>query len=143
MGWPEAYVEGDFRHLKARLQMENWTGKSPETVRQDVLARVLSKNVVNVVIYEAQRRLDRERALAQAAGDLVSKYRKIINATAALHLCKFQLIAYLLAPNAQNLEPLLEQVLKNTHAQRPGRIFARQVKRGKSNRFPMAYKQTA
>ena len=136
-------VEGDFRHLKARLQMENWTGKSPETVRQDVLARVLSKNVVNVVIYEAQRRLDRERALAQAAGDLVSKHRKIINATAALHLCKFQLIAYLLAPNAQNLEPLLEQVLKNTHAQRSGRSFARQVKRGKSNRFPMAYKQTA
>ena len=51
-------IEGDFRHLKSRLQLENWTGKSAEAVRQDVFARVLSKNVVQVVIVEAQRRLD-------------------------------------------------------------------------------------
>ena len=69
--------------------MEKWSGQSPETVSEDVLARVLSKNVVNVVIYEAQRRLDRERALAQAAGNSVAKHRKIINATTALHPCKF------------------------------------------------------
>ena len=136
-------VEGDFRQLKSRLQLENWSGKSPESVRQDVLARVLCKNVVNVVICEAQRRLDRERALTQEAGMVVSKHRKTINATAALHLCKFQLVAYLLAPNEQTLEPLISQMLKNTHAQRPGRSCVRCEKRGKSNRYPMPYKQTA
>jgi len=29
-------VEGDFRHLKSRLQLENWTGKRIECIAQDV-----------------------------------------------------------------------------------------------------------
>lgn len=134
-------IEGDFRHLKSRLQLENWTGKSAEAVRQDVFARVLSKNVVQVVIVEAQRRLDLKRANAKAAQQAVSMHRKKVNATVALHRCKFGLIAYLLKPNAENLEPLVIEAMKNTHAQRSGRSYERQEKRGKSNRYPIAYKQ--
>ena len=111
-------IEGDFRHQKSRLQLENWTGKSAEAVRQDVFARVLSKNVVQVVIFEAQRRLDIQRAQAKAAQQAVTMHRKKISATVALHLSKFKLIAYLLKPNAENLEPLVAQVMKNTNAQR-------------------------
>lgn len=133
-------IEGDFRHLKARMQMENWTGKSPLTVQQDVFARVLTKNMVAIVQSEAQRRLDSEHARAASEGE--TKHRAKVNATAALHLCKFQLIAYLLAPTQKTLEPLVKQVLKNANAQRPGRSFPRQEKRGKSNRYPMPYKQT-
>jgi hypothetical protein len=136
-------VEGDFRHLKSRLEIENWTGKSPLTARQDVLARVLTKNLVAVVLGEAQQRLDLERAQAMKAKQKVDKRRKKVNATAALHLCKFQLLAYLLMPNAQTLEPLVEKVMKNTNAQRPGRSVQRREKRGKSNRYPMQYKRTA
>lgn len=134
-------IEGNFRHLKSRLQIENWTGKSAEAVRQDVFARVLSSNVVQVVIVEAQRRLDLKRANAKAAQLAVSKHRKRINATVALHLSKFKLIAYLLKPNAENLEPLVAQVMENTNAQRFGRSYERQEKRGKSGRYPTAYKQ--
>jgi Transposase DDE domain len=136
-------IEGDFRLLKSRLQLENWTGKSPQTVLQDVFSRVLTKNIVRVVIGEAQRRLDAERAEREKAALPVPKFRKTINATAALHLCKFTLIAYLLSPDDQHLEPLVAQIIKNTHSNRPGRAFQRQEKRGKSNGFPMPYKQTA
>lgn len=136
-------IEGDFRHQKSRLQLENWTGKSAVTVRQDVFARVLSKNVVQVLIAEAQRRLDLQRAQAKAAQRAASKHRKRINATVALHLSKFKLIAYLLKPNAENLEPLVSQMMKNTNAQRFGRSYERLEKRGKSNRYPVGYKQTA
>ncbi len=135
-------IEGDFRHQKSRLQLENWTGKSAEAVRQDVFARVLSKNVVQVVIFEAQRRLDLKRAQAKAAQRAVSTHRKRINATAALHLSKFKLIVHLLKPNAENLEPLIIQIMKNTNAQRLGRSYERHEKRGKSGRYPMAFKQT-
>lgn len=134
-------IEGDFRHLKSRLQLENWTGKSPEAVKQDVFARVLSKNVAQVVIVEAQRRLDLKRVQAKAAQRTVSIHRKRINATVALHLSKFKLIAYLLKPNAENLEPLVTEVMKNTNAQRFGRGYERIEKRGKSGRYPVAYKQ--
>ena len=64
----------------------------------------LSKNVVQVLIVEAQRCLDLQRAQAKAAQQAASKHRKRINATVALHLSKFKLIAYLLKPNAGNLE---------------------------------------
>lgn len=135
-------IEGDFRHQKSRLQLENWTGKSAEAVRQDVFARVLSKNVVQVVIVEAQRHLDLQRAQAKAAQQAVTMHRKKINATVALHLSKFKLIAYLLKPNAETLEPLVAQVMKNTNAQRSGRSYERLEKRGKSGRYAIAYKQT-
>jgi hypothetical protein len=102
---PIADIEGDFGLLKSRLQLENWTGKSPQTVRQDVFSRVLTKNIVQVVIGEAQRRLDAERAERQKAELPVPKFRKTINATAALHLCKFTLIAYLLIPTISIWNP--------------------------------------
>ena len=80
-------------------------------------------------------------ANAKAAQQAVSMHRKKVNATVALHRCKFGLIAYLLKPNAENLEPLVIEAMKNTYAQRSGRSYERQEKRGKSNRYPIAYKQ--
>jgi len=136
-------VEGDFRHLKSRLQLENWTGKRVECIEQDVHARVLAKNLSTTLVFAAQAQLDAERA-QKIADDLpVRKHRAKVNATAALHLCKFALVAFLLRPTLQTLEPLIAQIVSNTNAQRPGRSYPRKQTSGKSTRYPMAYKQTA
>lgn len=136
-------VEGDFRHLKSRLQLENWTGKRIECIAQDVHARVLAKNLSTVLILVAQAQLDAERAQKIADQLPVSKHRAKVNATAALHLCKFALVAFLLRPTPQVLQSLVDRIVSNTHAQRPGRAYKRKHNKGKSTRYPMAYKQTA
>ena len=136
-------VEGDFRHLKSRLQLENWTGKRVECIEQDVHARVLAKNLSSVLILAAQTQLDAERAQKIAENLPVRKHRAKVNATAALHICKFALVAFLLQPTMQTLEPLIAKIVSNTNSERPGRSYQRKQTRGKSTRFPMAYKQTA
>jgi len=136
-------VEGDFRHLKSRLQLENWTGKRIECIAQDVHARVLAKNLSTTLILAAQAQLDAERAQKIADNLPVSKHRAKVNATVALHLCKFALVAFLLRPTLQTLQPLIARIVSNTNAQRPGRSYKRNHTRGKSTRYPMAYKQTA
>gem|GEM_PF-4866428 len=54
-------IETDFRLQKSRLQLENFTGKRPESVRQDIHARVLTKNLVLLLSALAQQRIDQAR----------------------------------------------------------------------------------
>ena len=136
-------VEGDFRHLKSRLQLENWTGKRVECIAQDVHARVLAKNLCTTLVLAAQAQLDAERAQKIADNLPVRKRRAKVNATAALHLCKFVLVAFLLQPTLQTLEPLIAKIVSNTNAERPGRAFQRKETIGKSTRYSMAQKQTS
>ena len=134
-------IEGDFRHLKSRLQFENWSGKSVLSVKQDVHARLLAKNLVNVVAALAQQQLDQTHAEHVAQGKKVRPLR--VNRTHALHCSKHLLIAYLHAPRPETLEKLVTLVLRQTHTVRKDRTTQRNFHNGKSNRYPMAYKQTA
>ena len=134
-------IEECFKHLKSRLQLENWSGKSALSVKQDVYARVLSSNLVRVITYLAQQRLDQQHAEQIAARN--TRRKRQINQTHALHCLRHVLLAYLLDPEPETLERLVQKVLKKTHAVRKHRQFARKKTLGKSNRYPMAYKQTA
>jgi hypothetical protein len=134
-------IEDDFRHLKSPMQLENWSGKSVITVEQDVAARMLAKNLVAYVIACAQSRLDAKFEEAIAAGESVKPRQ--VNRTEALHRCKFVLIAYLLWPSPEALEPVIERVMRQTLAVKAGRSFPRNKHRGKSNRYPYAFKHTA
>jgi len=136
-------IEGDFRHLKSHIELENWTGKRLDCIAQDVHARVLAKNLCTALASVAQAQLDAERAQKIAVHLPVRKHRDKVNATAALHLCKFVLVAFLLQPTLQTLAPLVAKIASNTNAERPGRTCQRKKNRGKSTRYPMAYKKTA
>ena len=137
-------VESDFRVQKSRLEVENFTGIRPESLRQDVYARVLVKNIAMLLNALVQQRLDAERE-AQKRRDPASvpKFRKCPNVTDLLHLCKFVLVAFLLNPPTGCLQPILDQLRRHTHAERPGRTTPRTKKSGKSKKYPMSYKQTA
>ena len=135
-------VEGDFRTLKSRLQMENWTGKSVESVHQDVHARILTKNLVTVLQYLAQARVDAKRAARIAQNQNVTKHRQKVNLTNALHRCKFALLKCLLNPVLAGLDELVGQLSKSINAERPGRTAPRLHPHGKSKGYATAYKQT-
>ena len=134
-------IEERFKHLKSRIQLENWSGKSALSVRQDVYARVLSSNLVRVITYLAQLRLDQQYAELIAAGK--DRQKRLVNQTHALHCLRHVLLGYLLTPEPETLEKLVQKVLQKTHAVRENRQGLRNKKQGKSNRYAMAYKQSA
>lgn len=55
--WP---VEEDYKVIKSRTQMENFTGKSVLSVYQDFHARILSKNLARMLAFPAQAEIDRQ-----------------------------------------------------------------------------------
>ena len=46
-------IEGDFRVQKSRLQIENFSGRQPAAIHQDVHAAVLTKNLAQVLVLQA------------------------------------------------------------------------------------------
>jgi len=94
-------------------------------------------------VAKLRAQLDAERAQKIAGNLPVRKLRAKVNATAALHLCKFVLVAFPLQPTLQTLEPLLAKIVLNTNAERPGRAFQCKTTIGKSTRYSMANKQTS
>ena len=78
-------IEENFKAMKSRLEMENFTGKSVESVYQDFHAKILAMNLAAVLIRPAQEQLDREDSREQP-------YRYQINFTFALSCLKDTLV---------------------------------------------------
>lgn len=165
-------IEGDFRIQKARMQIENFTGKRTHVILQDVHARILTKNIASWIAAQAQAALDAAKPLTAptlateptpqrdtngssctpamapprkkpARRSRVRKRRQRINFTDVLHACKHALIQLLLGLHGV-LERILERLPRYRHCERKGRTSARRLRKGKGTlRFPMAYKQTA
>jgi len=51
-------VEEDYKIMKSRLTIENFSGISVEAVMQDIYAKVLTKNIAAVSIFEADKLKD-------------------------------------------------------------------------------------
>ena len=47
-------IEENYKTMKHRLQMENYTGKSTESVHQDLHARIFTLNLTNMLVHPAQ-----------------------------------------------------------------------------------------
>lgn len=129
--WP---VEEDYKVIKARVEVENWSGKSVLAVYQDFHAKVLTKNLTAMLAHPAQQ------AVHQASQN--KKYRYQVNMTNALSKVKDTLVLLLHRPI---LEPLLEQLwllmTRTIEPVRPDRFFPH-LKRVKPKRFAFSYKPT-
>ena len=145
-------IEGDFRIQKSRLQMENFTGKRPHAIHQDVHARILTKNLACWLTGIAQAALDAVTQTALAAPDTTAegakkppkppKHRQRINLTDALHAFKHALIQVMLGATDQ-LEHILKRLPRHRHCERKHRSTPRDMRKSKAAiRFPIAYKQT-
>jgi hypothetical protein len=70
--WP---VEEGYNHMKHRLEIENFTGKSPLTVYQDFHAKVLTKNLAAILAHSGQDQVDLETVNRKQAHQKLAYFR--------------------------------------------------------------------
>jgi len=115
--WP---VEEDYKTIKCRIEMENFSGQSALSVYQDFHAKVLLKNLVSVLALPVNDIL---------ANSMTSrKYDYQINFTQAISKSK-DVIALLFQQTTSKLIQLIESLqdifLKTIEPIRPGRKYPR------------------
>ena len=124
--WP---VEEDYKTLKYRLQIENFSGKTVHSVYQDFHAKVLSKN------------LTREEINKKSEG---LKYKHQINFAQALSKMKDTIVLFFNC-SWEHVNSYVEQIrtifTKTTEVVRPNRKYPRRH-RVKQKRFFLEYKTT-
>jgi DDE family transposase len=127
--WP---VETDYRTMKSRLELENWTGLSVEAVYQDFHANVFTKNLAALLAQPAQP------VVAAQYASRTHPYQ--INFANLLSKCKDTVVTLLTHTHCLPwLTALWQQMLTTVELIRPNRAVPRQP-RVKPKRFPMAYK---
>jgi len=130
--WP---VEEDYKVIKCRIELENFSGKSALSVYQDFHAKVLMKNIVALFALPVNEIL---------AADTVSnlKYQYQVNFSQALATGK-NLIPLLFQRSKKKIrlivEALFELLNKTVEPIRPGRQYPRQH-RVSSRKYYTCYK---
>jgi len=127
--WP---VEENYKVMKCRIEVENFSGKSVLAVYQDFHAKVFTMNLTAILAHPAQKVVELESQGKQ--------YTYQINMTNALSKMKdtivllFQRTAIL-----PILKRLWQVIIRTIEPIRPGRSYPRK-KRVKRRRFAMTYK---
>lgn len=119
-------IETYFNLQKNVFELENLSGKTPETIKQDYYARVLSGNLSSLLIEEAQEEID----LADA--DKPEGKRRKINRSVAIGLLKDHVIDLLLLQEedrADRYRKLINVIKKHTIPVIKNRSFPRIFKR--------------
>lgn len=129
-------VEEIFKRLKSRLEIENFTGKSPLAVQQDFHAKVVACNLSALLAQAAQPQVD------QATSGC--KHRYAVNQSQALSRLKSGWLV-LFKCSADRLTVLINDLVVTIslcrEIIRPNRQYPRHVANKKKARYPMAYKR--
>lgn len=127
--WP---VEEDYKAMKSRIEVENWSGKSVLAIYQDFHAKVFTKNLTAILAHPAQKVVEQESQ--------EKKHTYQVNMTNACSKMKDTVVLLL---QRADIRPLLrrlwELMIKTIEPVRTGRSYPRN-KRVKRRRFPMNYK---
>jgi hypothetical protein len=127
--WP---VETDYRTMKSRLELENWSGLTVEALYQDFHANVFTKNLAAMLAQPAQA------VIATHYAARTQPYQ--LNFANLLSKCKDTVVALLTQAAPQPwLNGLWQQMLATVELLRPNRTFPRR-QRVKPKRFSMPYK---
>jgi hypothetical protein len=127
--WP---VEEDYKVIKLRLEVENWSGKSALSIYQDFHAKVFTANLTAILAHPAQTEVARQSQSKQ--------YTYQINFTHLVSKMKDTVVRLLRDPAVEDiLTRLWQLMLRTIEPLRPGRRYPRN-KTGRVKRFAMAYK---
>jgi hypothetical protein len=119
--WP---IEEDYKVMKCRIEVENFSGKSPLSVYQDFHAAVLSKNITAMLIASTREKM------ASATASRILDYKS--NFTQALSTMRDTIVVLLNGSRKTILKiisDLLETIAKAVEPVRPGRKYPRNHKR--------------
>lgn len=128
-------IEEDYKVMKSRLTIENFSGFSVEAVLQDIHAKTLTKNLAAVAIVEADRlssQVERKR-----------KHHYKLNISHALNQLKDNIVRFLMGTAVKGLsELLIAKISRVANAYRPERKFNRPWRRMSAYKYPTAYKRS-
>lgn len=126
-------IEEQYKRQKQWLQIENFSGKSVESIRQDFFAKQVAHNLTALLAMGAQAQVE-ERLVGR-------KHHYKVNFAQALSCMKNQIIHVLREVNIlPRILALLERCAQNIEACRPDRRFMRNVSNLHQNLFFAAYK---
>ncbi|MCJ8503203.1 IS4 family transposase [Desulfatitalea alkaliphila] len=126
--WP---VEEDYKAVKSRMELENFSGQSALSVHQDFHAKIFYKNLVSILAIPARRAIEMDTGTC--------KYIYQINFTYALSQCKgvIPLMFYKTHSRVKRMvADLCELFQRTVEPIRPGRTYPRTHKVKPRKFFP-------
>lgn len=128
-------VEENYKRQKQRLEIENFSGKSVRSVRQDFFAKIVTLNITAIMISHSQTIAD-ERTAAR-------HHRYQINFAQALSKMKDMIVSLIQQTDIkEQLMRLLHYLAETVEAVREHRSYPRNVKTHKQIKFSnLAYKR--
>ncbi len=127
-------VEEDYKILKSRLNIENYSSLSVEGILQDLHAKLLTKNLASVAAFDAKMELK--------SSETTRRYEYKINVTFAINQLKDNIVRFMMKIAGAELSRLLiSKISKSLSVIRPNRKFSRRDKRFTPNKYPMSYKR--
>ena len=128
--------EENYKHMKSRIEMGNFSGKSVESVYQDFHAKVFSMNLAAVLVHPVQDQVEQDSNGSQ--------YPYQVNMTFAVSSLKQVIVKLLSQARPLRLVGKMQKLFAKTlEPVRPGRSYPRKkVMRNRPVFFP-GYKSTA
>jgi hypothetical protein len=129
--WP---IEEDYKSIKCRMELENFSGKSALSVYQDFHAKIFAKNLVSIMAFPVNNSLKNNCENR--------KYDYQINFTQALSKCKGVIALLFHEPKVKILKLVadLQNIFQRTiEPIRPGRKYPRNHKVS-ARKFFLSYK---
>lgn len=128
-------IEENYKRLKQWTEIENFSGKSALSVKQDFYAKIVATNLTALMALAAQKIVDTQGRYRQR------KYQ--INFAQALSKMKHHMVSFILrAVNCLSAEiiGMINYMSRTVEAVRPDRSFPRRMKNIKNNIHYPAYK---
>jgi hypothetical protein len=128
-------VEECYKTIKHRLQIENFTGKSVETIYQDFHARIFTLNLTAILIHPVQEEITQDSQH--------KTYAYQVNFTKALSYVKDTLVLLFIRPAISKiLDSLMLLFRQKPEPIRPNRRYSRKRKLRNRQTYSFNYKQT-
>jgi len=128
-------IEENYKRLKQWVEIENFSGKSTLSVKQDFYAKIVASNLTTLLAIQAQEIVDKRTR------ELRRSYQ--INYAQALSKMKHRIVL-LITSQTDRITTLIKQSIaylsKTVEAVREGRSYPRKLKNIKNNIHFPAYK---
>lgn len=130
------FVEEDYKIMKSRMEFENFTGKSPESVLQDIYAKIVTKNFAAIVLLETELWTNAQRSEK-------AKPRQI-NFTYVLNKLKDSIVRIITigCQVSKILNTIIKHCAKSNYIKRENRKNPRKLNKINKLKFNIPYKRT-
>lgn len=126
-------VEEDYKLLKCRVELGNFSGKSSLAIYQDFYAKILLTNLASIIVFDASKEIEEE--------SITRKYNYKINWNNVIQNMRLSGFLLFIRSNFKELIRHLHYLFKqNPIPFRPKRTFERKKSAKNRTQFSMCYK---